>query len=59
MDFNNLAGACVCGETHEVVTAHIDTAPGASERMAQRLREQGYIRSWMFCDTNTYAAAGE
>ena len=59
MDFNNLAGACVCGETHEVVTAHIDTAPGASERMVQRLREQGYTRIWMVCDTNTYAAAGE
>ena len=59
MDLNNLAGPCVCGETHEAVTIHIDTAEGASERMPQKLREHGYTRIWMVCDTNTYAAAGE
>ncbi len=59
MDLNNLAGKCVCGETHEVVTRHIDTAAGSSERMPQKLREQGLTRIWMVCDTNTYAAAGE
>ena len=59
LDLNNLAGTCSCGHDHEVVTRHIDTAKGASERMPQKLIESGFSKVWMVCDSNTYAAAGE
>ncbi|MBQ3048898.1 MAG: sn-glycerol-1-phosphate dehydrogenase [Oscillospiraceae bacterium] len=59
IELNNLAGPCSCGHNHEVITAHIDTDKGAAERMPEKLKESGFSKVWMVCDTNTYAAAGE
>lgn len=61
MDLSKLSGLCECGQSHELVTRVLDTAPGSLERMPDMLRELGYpdpTAMAVVSDRNTRAAVG-
>lgn len=50
---------CSCGRTHYVPIKAVEIGPGALNRIAGLVREQGYERPFILCDPITYDIAGK
>lgn len=50
---------CSCGKHHETQLEYLILGPGALSKLPALLQKAGYSRSFVVCDPNTYAAAGE
>lgn len=53
------ADACACGKEHSLSCCRILLRQGALQDLPRALKELGIRRPFVFCDPNTYEAAGE